>query len=215
MPRRKVIEEQLLIGVCEEINKGNFNQISMPNSENAHELVSNLENGIYRVEQIAGFGDIYIQKPDTKTERDFNVWLIVDHTNYIGWRPEHPEIFEAFWWLINEYPELQSEIFNAFRSVIVGYKEPDEILQEKSELKNLTVQLSGKPARKFNISLAPFEYLLKAEKWLAIEEDANYPPPKKLGRRYPYACLILLNSKDFTPKEVTTVFLRAFQWRRK
>ncbi len=139
----------------------------------------------FRIILVEDFKDynIFLQIPDGKSKYDFNVWyakykeneleeISIPTHDYLGnWYRELKEKSE----IIEEY--LINAILRSIRD-----REPvlDVVDKFFKDLKDpLKIEI-----RKFLCTL----------KWIALQEDINYPPPKYMGSKYTLAVYALLEA---------------------
>lgn len=186
----------------------------MPSANNAREVLHKIlslcrprnsrEFKVYLVEKIRGF-KVLIQVPDSKkayglTRKeqltygvegeitcDFNVWILEGEVLEKLILPTHDFMF-------NWYDKLREKVPQGLMFYMV------EALTRKRMNPSSIVKmfLSGKaPA---NV-LAEAEKFLATLKWIVLQEDVNYKPPKYMGSKYTLAAYALLEM-GFTPQEI-------------
>lgn len=121
----------------------------------------------YHVETLTDGRKICITKPGGKQfwgviqPNDFMVW-IYDEGKHDRWRISHGEIYEDIELKLTANPELCTKFIDVLFQVCEG-AEPDE-------LKDLWANGAFSALPGF-----PAELLIKAYKWIWIQEDCNYP----------------------------------------
>jgi len=143
----------------------------------------NISDRSFRVILVEDLGEykIYIQIPGKKSDYDFFVWRAIFRDNkIIDLRiPTHDYLGRMYLELRNKYFKTNKLLLKAIIRFIKDRECEDTIIQDFVNMFNESV---AREIRKFLLTL----------KWIAIQEDANYPPPK-LGSLYTLSVYILLD----------------------
>jgi len=131
------------------------------------EKVLKLPQLAYKVETLEDGRDIMITKPGGKSADDIMVWVYEGPTG-VHWRPSHKQIRNDLIEKIGFNKEKGLAVLEALERVYRG-EEPEDVLTENPQL--------GK-----NLPGLPADLILKAYKWIWVQEDCNYPPPRFKGR---------------------------------
>ena len=194
MPRRSRLQaaaDRYKDEVRQSIIRGNIvNAVGildpLPPRDNVREVLRNPPFNIldrsFRVILVEDLGDykVYIQVPGEKTEYDFFVWRAIfrDNTLVDLKVPSHDDLGKMYLSLRNRSPILEEHLINAtLRFIRDRYPLRDVIARYFSELPEDLLQ----DVEKFLLTL----------KWIALQEDANYPPPQ-LGSLYALAVYAIL-----------------------
>lgn len=170
------------------IDGRDFSGCSLPNHENVRnwleerfQIHTNRNNRVVLVEDFFDL-KVLIQIPNGKTEYDFNVWIARMKNNEIIELkiPTHDYLASWFIRLKHESPIVDEFLINAVIKLVRDRYCVDEVINRY--FKELNVELV-RDIKKFLLTL----------KWIVLEEDANYPPPKYLGSKYTLAVYSLLN----------------------
>ena len=139
-------------------------------------------NRAFRVIKVEDIGDykIYIQIPGEKSEYDFFVWrAIYDDNNIIDLKiPSHDDLGRMYLSLKKRHDTLNEYLIDATLKFI---RDRWSLLDV---IKRYFIGLPGgliDEVKKFLLTL----------KWIAIQEDANYPPPN-LGSIYSLSVYAIL-----------------------
>jgi len=139
-------------------------------------------NRAFRVIKVEDIGDykIYIQIPGEKSEYDFFVWrAIYDDNNIIDLKiPSHDDLGRMYLSLKKRHDTLNEYLIDATLKFI---RDRWSLLDV---IKRYFIHLPGgliDEVKKFLLTL----------KWIAIQEDANYPPPN-LGSIYSLSVYAIL-----------------------
>ncbi|MEM4444990.1 MAG: hypothetical protein QXJ21_06575 [Thermofilum sp.] len=136
---------------------------------------------------------VFIQTPDGKSLCDFYVWYAkFDSGRLIEVKvPTHDDLARWYNQLKSLAYELDEYLINAVFRVIRDREAVevvvDRYFRELSEENRLNVM-------KF----------LSTLKWIALEEDTNYPPPNRMGSKYTLAVYALLEA-GFAMNEIRRV----------
>jgi len=117
---------------------------------------------------------VYIQIPGSKSEYDFFVWRAIfdDRGNIENLKiPTHDDLGEMYLDLKRRNNVLNEYLINATLRFIRDRWPLNNVLN--NYFSNLPADLLN-DVKKFLLTL----------KWIAIQEDANYPPPNNLGSIY-------------------------------
>lgn len=183
---RNYIKDILISGNY--IDGRDFSGCSLPNHENVRnwleerfQIHTNRNNRVVLVEDFFDL-KVLIQIPNGKTEYDFNVWIARMRNNeIIELRiPTHDYLANWFIQLKRESPIVDEFLINAVIKLVRDRFCVDDVVDRY--FKELDTELI-RDIKKFLLTL----------KWIVLEEDANYPPPKYLGSRYTLAVYSLLN----------------------
>lgn len=135
----------------------------------------------FRVIEVEDLGNykVYIQIPGEKSDYDFFVWRAIFYNSGIDLRiPTHDDLGKMYLGLKSSDPRLNEYLLNAVLRFIRDRRPLDEIVKQyfNSLQGNLLNDL-----KKFLLTL----------KWIALQEDANYPPPQ-LGSLYALSVYAIL-----------------------
>jgi hypothetical protein len=122
----------------------------------------------YQVETLKDGRKILVTKPGGKSPDDIMVW-VYEGPQGVHWRPSHNLIYKDMEKKIKFNKSEGLAILDALERVYQG-EDPEDILAENPQLGQ---NLPGLPA----------DLILKAYKWIWVQEDCNYPPPKYQGRK--------------------------------
>jgi len=121
----------------------------------------------YEVENLSDGRRICITKPGGKSVDDLMVWVL-ETEGKAHWRPSHGLIHQDLAEKLNKDLAKGKEVIEALQRVFIG-DDPDDIIAANPQLG------TGLPG-------LPVDLILKAYKWIWVQEDCNYPPPKYQGR---------------------------------
>lgn len=143
----------------------------------------NITNRSFRVILVEDLGDykVYIQVPGDKTEYDFFVWYAIFRSNRLHELkiPSHNDLGNMFIELKKLSPILDEYLVNATIRFIRDRMGINDIIRRYfASLPNELIH----EVKKFLLTL----------KWVALQEDANYPPPENLGSLYTLSVYALL-----------------------
>lgn len=142
---------------------------------------------VIKVEEIGNY-TVYIQVPGSKSSYDFFVWRAIFDKNNIDIKiPSHDDLGKMYLYLKNLSPLLDEHLINAVLRFIRDRKPLEEVIQRYfKELSNDRHIIDE--VKKFLLTL----------KWIALQEDANYPPPH-LGSLYAFSVFAVLEvTKDLS-----------------
>lgn len=146
---------------------------------------------IFVVEEIKNYW-ILLQIPDGKTGYDFNIWYLKWNNNEIGELkiPSYDLLGEWYNKLKEKSGEIKEYLINAiFKSI-----------RDREPVETTVEFFFNKLSKELQIEIKQFLCTLK---WVALQEDANYPPPK-MGSKYPLAIYALLEA-GFDLKEIRRI----------
>jgi len=151
----------------------------------------------FRVILVEDYGDykVFIQVPDGKSEYDFYVWRAILKDGEIDIKvPTHDDLAAFYIQLKSKSKDIEEYLINAVIKLIhIDYRwgVPRIIAHYFSDL-------NGGLRREV-------EKFLATLKWIALQEDANYPPKEgKIGSKYTLAVYALLEA-GFTMSEIRCV----------
>ena len=121
----------------------------------------------YDVEDLSDGRKIVVTKPGGKSVNDIMVW-VYEGPGGNHWRPSHSKIAKDLKIKLGHHKKNGLAVIKALEKVYEGI-EPDDII-------------SGAPLLGQNLPGLPVDLILKAYKWIWVQEDMNYPPPKFQGR---------------------------------
>jgi len=133
---------------------------------------------------------VEITQEAMKGDYDFIIWRFSPVCNPIIKRPSHNDIAEVFLGLRTMHPDIEEYLINAcFR-----------LLRDRLSVENVMNRYFEKLTEELKKELEKFLHTLK---WIGLQEDANYPPPK-LGSKMVLAVLALIEA-GFEPKDIRRV----------
>jgi hypothetical protein len=177
-----------LIGVVQDLPKPegvrDFLQKTLQiTNKNYHRLILVEEVGDYKL-------FVEITQEAMKGDYDFIIWRFSPTYNPIIKRPSHNDIAEVFLGLRTMHPDIEEYLINAcFR-----------LLRDRLSVENVMNRYFEKLTEELKKDLEKFLHTLK---WIGLQEDANYPPPK-LGSKMVLAVLALIEA-GFEPKDIRRV----------
>lgn len=150
-----------------------------------------------RVILVEDFGDykVFLQlPPNGKSECDFYVWRAIRTEN--AWKVKVPTHYEdladQYLQLRTQHPDLEEYLINALLRLIRDRWSTSQIIQKY--FNHLPPQLKNQTAR-----------FLATLKWIALQEDVNYPPSQgKLGSKFSLSVYALLEV-GFTKKDLRRI----------
>jgi hypothetical protein len=152
-------------------------------NKNNHRLILVEEIGDYKL-------FVEITQEATKGDYDFIVWRFSPTYEPIIKIPSHNDIADVFLRLRTMHPDIEEYLINAcFR-----------LLRDRLSVENVMNRYFEKLTEDLKKELEKFLHTLK---WIGLQEDANYPPPK-LGSKMVLAVLALIES-GFEPKDIRRV----------
>jgi hypothetical protein len=122
----------------------------------------------YEVETLEDGRKIMITKPGGKGADDIMVW-VYEGEEGIHWRPSHGQIRRDIEEKIKFDEEKGLAVLEALEKVYRG-EDPEDVL-------------AANPVLGENLPGLPTDLILKSYKWIWVQEDCNYPPPRFLGRK--------------------------------
>lgn len=136
---------------------------------------------------------VFIQIPDGKSSCDFRVWRATFHDGQLADLkvPSHDDLGKTFRNLKDSSKNVDEHLINAVMKLIRDRWSVDRVLERYFS------QERGDVVKEIKRFLATL-------KWIALQEDVNYPPPKKLGSRYTLAVYALLEA-GFSLSEVRRI----------
>ncbi|MCD6372527.1 MAG: hypothetical protein J7L37_03110 [Thermococcus sp.] len=164
-----------------------------------------LPNGVYLVEDL-GFAKIYLQKPGTrqKGEYDFSVWVEKIEKGD-KWQPDYGEMFKLFYKLKQKDPNKSSILYEALKGIVLDDMEPKEFFNKVSSIRIDHQKLGNIPAT----------YLITIFKWIAMQEEVNYPTSYgKFGKKMPLFGIALIHLGLLDDKEAYKLFVSSFKRKR-
>ena len=125
---------------------------------------------------------MFIQVPDGKSECDFLVWRAIFSDGELDVKiPTHDDLGTMFLNCKKLSPNVDEYLINATIRLIRDRKSVECIIDKYFREENEQVK---KEVKKFLCTL----------KWIGLQEDVNYPPPKNLGSKYTLAVYALLEA---------------------
>lgn len=121
----------------------------------------------YDVEDLKDGRKVLVSKPGGKSVHNIMVW-IYEGPNGTHWRPSHGGIYKDLAEKLKADKGRGLKVLDALQRVFSG-EDPDDILERDPKIGE---SLPGHPV----------DLLLKAYKWIWVQEDCNYPPPHQ-GRQ--------------------------------
>ena len=177
-----------LMGIVQDLPKPEevrdfLQKILQITNKNYHRLILVEEVGDYKL-------FVEITQEAMKGDYDFIVWRFSPTYNPIIKRPSHNDIAEVFLGLRTMHPDIEEYLINAcFR-----------LLRDRLSVENVMNRYFEKLSEELKKELEKFLHTLK---WIGLQEDANYPPPK-LGSKMVLAVLALIEA-GFEPKDIRRV----------
>jgi len=139
--------------------------------------------------------EIYISIPGGKSNCDFIVWRYSPNLNPPVKIPKHDEDLGSMYVdLKKKDPKINEYLINATIRLLRDRWSVNQIINHY--FKDLSITLKEE-IRKFLVTL----------KWIGLQEDVNYPPPKYLGSKMTLAVYALLEV-GFDPKKDIRKILR-------
>jgi len=149
----------------------------------------------FRVILVEDFGNykVFIQVPNGKSDCDFYVWYAKFSNNVlVKWDiPTHDYLGNWYNELKNSSKELQEYMINATLRLI----------RDRDSVSDIVERYFSSLEKNLKFEVAKF---LSTLKWVALEEDVNYPPPKYLGSKCTLAVYALLEA-GFTLSDVRRI----------
>ncbi|MEM0480779.1 MAG: hypothetical protein QXQ14_01150 [Candidatus Aenigmatarchaeota archaeon] len=150
--------------------------------ENKLKICSNRSERLIKVEEIKFQNEVYsifIFIPGKKSECDFFVIRFDNTSDQILKIPSHDDLANTYLSLKNRHEILEEYLINSVLRFLNNRKDENEII--KNYFSELNEELIFE-VKKFFITL----------KWIAFQEDVNYPQPKYLGSKYTLSIFALL-----------------------
>lgn len=150
--------------------------------EDAFNICSDREFRLIVVENFRDY-KILIQIPDGKSECDFYVWYakFVDEKVTEYKVPSHDDL--AKWY--SELKEFSKEVDEYLINAVI------RLIRDRMSVEEIVEKYFAKLDK--NIKLEIFKFL-STLKWISLQEDTNYPPPKHMGSKYTLAVYALLEA---------------------
>ncbi|MEM4562221.1 MAG: hypothetical protein QW123_05040 [Desulfurococcaceae archaeon] len=152
-------------------------------------------NRAFRVILVEDFGDykVFIQTPDGKSPCDFYVWYAKFSSGKLVEVkvPTHDDLAKWYIQLKGLARELDEYLIDAVFRVV----------REREAVGDVVNRYFGELSEEAKLNVAKF---LSTLKWIALEEDTNYPPPNLMGSKYTLAVYALLEA-GFTMSEIRRV----------
>jgi hypothetical protein len=185
------------------VEKGNYKKLigvvkDLPKPEEVRDFlqktlqITNKDH--HRLILVEEIGDyklfIEITQEAMKGDYDFIVWRFYPTYNPIIKRPSYNDIAEVFLRLRTMHRDIEKCLINAcFR-----------LLRDRLSVENVMNIYFEKLSEELKKELEKFLHTLK---WIGLQEDANYPPPK-LGSKMVLAVLALIEF-GFDPKDIRRI----------
>lgn len=151
--------------------------------EKTFNICSNREFRLILVEDFKEY-KIFIQLPDGKSECDFYVWYAKfdDSENLLECKiPTHDYLADWYTKLKEQSEVVEEYLINAIIRLIRDRMSVGDVLERYFD------SLSGDLKRDISKFLSTL-------KWIALQEDVNYPPPRYLGSKYTLSIYALLEA---------------------
>lgn len=149
----------------------------------------------FRVILVEDYDDykVFIQVPDGKSPCDFYVWYAKFSSGQLVEIkvPTHDDLARWYNQLKCSAYELDEHLIDAVLSVV----------RDREAVREVLDRYFKKLSEEDRLSVAKF---LSTLKWIALEEDVNYPPPDLMGSKYTLAVYALLEA-GFTMSEIRRV----------
>ncbi len=134
------------------------------------EVIKRAPHRLLKVEDLGSY-KVFIEIPGRKSEYDFYVWAVRFHNNVINAEiPSHDSLGEMYLNLRNKHKVLKESLFRAVLAFIKHRQQLQSVID--MYFKGLEDKLINE-IKIFMLTL----------KWVALQEDVNYPPPQ-LGSLY-------------------------------
>jgi len=169
---------------------------SASNTRNELEDVFNIcSDREFRLIVVEDFGDykVFIQIPDGKSECDFYVW----YAKFVNEKvteykvPSHDDL--AKWY--SELREFSKEVDEYLIKALIG------LIRDRMSVEEIIDKYFVSLDENIKLEISKF---LSTLKWIALQEDTNYPPPKRMGSKYTLAVYVLLEA-GFNMSEIRRV----------
>jgi hypothetical protein len=205
LSHRALEREILRIKVGEAIRKGEFiknlemSQQKLPPPSSVKMLLEDkfkiCSDRRFRIILVEDFDEykVFIQIPDGKSECDFYVWYAKFSNNVlIEWNiPTHDYLGKWYNELKDSSEDLEEYMINAVLRLI----------RDRESVFNIVERYFLSLQKRLKLEVAKF---LSTLKWVALEEDVNYPPPKYLGSKCTLAVYALLEA-GFTMSDIRRI----------
>ena len=169
---------------------------SASNTRNELEDVFNIcSDREFRLIVVEDFGDykVFIQIPDGKSECDFYVW----YAKFVNEKvteykvPSHDDL--AKWY--SELREFSKEVDEYLIKALI------RLIRDRMSVEEIIDKYFVSLDENIKLEISKF---LSTLKWIALQEDTNYPPPKRMGSKYTLAVYVLLEA-GFNMSEIRRV----------
>ncbi|MCC6021913.1 MAG: hypothetical protein LM560_02185 [Desulfurococcaceae archaeon] len=134
---------------------------------------------------------VLIAIPDSKTECDFRVWRYSPNLSPQVKIPTHDDLGKMFAELKKKHSTIDEYLINA----------TIRLLRDRWSIDNTINHYFNALSNDLKIEIKKF---LATLKWIGLQEDTNYPPPKYLGSKMSLAVYALLEA-GFTISEIRRV----------
>ena len=184
------------------VEKGNYEKLTgvvqdLPKSEDVRDFLQEklqiINKDNHRLILVEEIGDyklfIEITQEAMKSDYDFIVWRFSPTYNPIIKRPSHNDIAEVFLRL-RTMRDIEEYLINACFG----------LLRDRLSVGKVVNRYFEKLSEELKKELEKFLHTLK---WIGLQEDANYPPPK-LGSKMVLAVLVLIEA-GFEPKDIRRI----------
>lgn len=131
------------------------------------EQILKLPQLAYDMEDLRDGRKVVVTKPGGKSADNIMVW-IYEGPEGAHWRPSHGLIYNDLEQKLIYNTRQGLAVIEALEQAFQG-RDPENIIKENP---NLGEDLPG----------LPVDLILKAYKWVWVQEDCNYPPPRFHGR---------------------------------
>lgn len=166
MPKRRTKPRQLgRRGVPVELHRC---RIANTLPEEFREQVLRLPLLAYDMEELRDGRKVVVTKPGGKSTNDIMVW-IYEGPDGTHWRPSHGLIHTDLEEKLAYDRAKGLAVVGALEKVFEG-TDPEDVIEVGPRLGE-------------NLPGLPVDLILKAYKWIWVQEDCNYPPPKFKGRQ--------------------------------
>ena len=203
MPRPKWEKYREIIG--EFLNSKNFIDGSsfsprkLPSASNTREELEKrfkiCSDREFRLVVVEDFDDykVLIQIPDGKSECDFYVWYAkFGDEEVLEFKvPSHDDL--AKWYL--KLKELSEELDEYLVNAVI------RLIRDRMSVEEIIERYFTNLSHDAKLEVSKF---LSTLKWIALQEDTNYPPPRRMGSKYTLAVYALLEA-GFNMSEIRRV----------
>lgn len=205
MPRRQAKWESYYTQVEEIIRTGRFingvnispHKLPSPQTtrqelDKVFEICSNRDFRVILVEDYEDY-KVFIQIPAGKTECDFYVWYAkLDSGKLVEVKvPSHDDL--ATWY--NRLKSLACELDEYLINAVL------RLVRDREAVKDIMEKYFKGLKNEHKLDVAKF---LSTLKWISLQEDTNYPPPKMIGSKYTLALYALLEA-GFNKSEIRRI----------